>query len=374
MLKGTNANWTVKRLVKEIKNNNVTFDNAVQRTLVWTNDQKSLLIDSLLNGYPVPQMYANKDSETKVLDMLDGKQRSNALLEYLNDEFDLTEIVSDTTTDSGEEVSVEGMKFSELPQELQDRIYDFTINIVVYDDMSDDEISEVFRRLNNGKALSAIELTRVKAKSLQTIQEIGQNAIFTHALSEKALAKYGQEEIVMKAYALLFTENPSFETKFIRPLMEQIEITEEQKETLTTAFTKILKASELLKDMTDSSMTKIINKITKKMLTRTHLLSLMPIAAKDDVTSVDIAMFSKKFFGTTKGTSINEIYNKYCGSGSAKADSVSKRLEAITASFDLYKTSITPEEEKAEIERQTSLISVPAPAYTTEEADEKATA
>lgn len=338
MLKETRTTWTIKRLAKEVKKGNVKFDNAVQRSLVWTKDQKSLLIDSVLEGYPVPPMYADKDTDTGKLDMLDGKQRSNTLIEFINDEFSLTKIVNEIDCEEeGEKVDIVGLKFSELPEEFRDRICDYTIEIKVFDNLLDEERNELFRRINNGKPLSSIELTRVKARSLPIIQEIANHDIFTHALTAKAFSKYTHEDIVIKAYAELFTENPSFETKVVRPLMEEVEITEEQKNQLIASFDKLLGAYTELKsrEITDKEESKKRDRVCKRMLTRTHLLSLMPLAIDDNITTTDLAEFCYKFFYSSK-TTINEVYNANASRGTGKAESVQNRLREIKKSYNEF--------------------------------------
>ena len=39
-----NINWTAKTLCNQMKKGAVNFDNAVQRSLVWDDSKKSLLI------------------------------------------------------------------------------------------------------------------------------------------------------------------------------------------------------------------------------------------------------------------------------------------------------------------------------------------
>ncbi len=48
-----NINWTAKTLVGQMDKGRVNFDNAVQRSLVWDNDKKSLLIHSMTYGYAI---------------------------------------------------------------------------------------------------------------------------------------------------------------------------------------------------------------------------------------------------------------------------------------------------------------------------------
>ena len=199
-----NINWTAKSLAKRIEKGEVTTENAVQRGFVWDNDKQSLLIHSMLTGYPIPPFFMSKNDN--VYSLLDGKQRATTVKRFLNDEFALknipeiehevtTEVDGESTTTT-EILDINGKKFSELPEDIQDTIKDYSFNMVYFDGITDDEVSEMFCRLNNGKPLSAIELTRVKTKALATIREIAQHPIFSTALTEAAIKKYTDEDII----------------------------------------------------------------------------------------------------------------------------------------------------------------------------------
>ena len=112
--------WSVKQMVASMIKGTARFDNTVQRTLVWNDEKKSRLIHTAILNLPCPPLYANvySNPETgkKVYDFLDGKQRSHAFKEFLNDEFELTEVPVLTFTD-GKELNINGYKFSELPEE-----------------------------------------------------------------------------------------------------------------------------------------------------------------------------------------------------------------------------------------------------------------
>ena len=60
-----------------------------QRPLVWTQEQKIKLIESLWCGIPIGTYTINENSKNKELDniLIDGQQRINAISEYINDKF-----------------------------------------------------------------------------------------------------------------------------------------------------------------------------------------------------------------------------------------------------------------------------------------------
>jgi len=297
MLKRLNINWNARQLAKMCVNGSITFDNAIQRGYVWDIKRKSLLIESMIIGYPIPAFYAKRD-ENKVFDMLDGKQRCSAITGYFNNEYALT----------GVSEELEGKYFNDLPENVQDDIISYSLTVYYFEDITEDEVCEMFYRLNNGKALTAIELTRVKAKSFDKIKEIAKHPIFTEALKDSQINRYTNEDIVIKALIMLTVAKPNLKNDFVRPYIIEHEITEREQAAVEKALTQIMEAHNLLlKDNAD--------KAAKKLYTRTHLISLIPIAHYEaDVER--LAQFIKFFFTAPKGVSISTLYNTHSTSGS----------------------------------------------------------
>lgn len=346
MIKKANIQWSAKQLTKSIGKGTISFDNAVQRGYVWDNDRKSLLIHSMIEGFPIPAFFASKD-ENGQYSMLDGKQRSEAISSFINNQYflsNLPEVAAELTvqntegkTETIEELTdINGYYFSDLPEELQDRIKDYSLTVYYFDGITDEEINEMFFRLNNGKPLTAIELTRVKAKSIETIKEISRHELFTSTLTEKAINKYTNEDIVIKSWITLYTESPNLETKNIRPTIEAADITEEQAENLKAVYTKLFEVYNTLtatKDKQDA-------KIAKRIITRTHLISLIPIISKQikDQTwdTIQFTSWTKHFFAGAKSATISEEYNEASKSGANKAENVKKRIDIITNDYRQY--------------------------------------
>jgi hypothetical protein len=332
MLKKANINWTAKQLVKMTEKGTLNFNNSVQRGLVWDIERKSLLIHSMIEGFPIPAFFAAKNDNG--YDMLDGKQRSDTIRGFINNEYKLTDI-PEISCEGEETTDINGSMFTELSEELQDRIKDYSLTIYYFDGITEDEISEMFFRLNNGKPLTAIELTRVKAKSIEKIKEIGKHELFNSALTVKAINKYTNEDIVIKSWALLNCDNPSFETKYIRPLIESAEITEQQEQDIKTVYSRILEVYTDIKAVEDKES----NKIAKRIITRTHLLSIVPVALlsiQNNINKDSFAEFVHYFFNGKKSASINDIYNIASGSHSASADNVKKRIDTIMRAYKDY--------------------------------------
>ena len=316
MLKRLNINWNARQLVKMCMNGNITFDNAIQRGYVWDIKRKSLLIESMIIGYPVPAFYARRD-ENKRFDMLDGKQRSSAICGYLNNEYAL----------EGVSEEYEGKYFSDLPEEVQDDIISYSLTVYYFEDITDEEVNEMFYRLNNGKALTAIELTRVKAKSFEKIKELSKHEIFTEALKESQINRYTNEDIVIKALVMLNCEKPSLKNDFIRPWIIETEVTDDMAAAVSKALTNIREIHDYLEFCV------VAPKVAKKVYIRTHLISLIPLALENEKTT-KLAEFVKWFFTPEKrGVSVSPVYNAHCASGSNSQYAVEMRDRELRDHF-----------------------------------------
>lgn len=335
MPKKANIQWSVKTLTKMVNSKKISFDNAVQRRHCWDKDRKSLLIHSILAGYPIPAFFAAKSQDDKgmaVYDMLDGKQRSNALVSFMSDGFALS-IVPEVEHEGDEgniaTVDVTGKYFSELPESLRDAISDYSLTVYYFDGITEDEISELFWRLNNGKPLTSIELTRVKTKSKAAIQALAKHELFSTMLTESALSKFAQEEIILKALALIYTSKPSLDAKYIRTMCESMDVTPSQMDELNAVFDAMLNLILALKEQGKKSLLKTIT-------TRTHFLSCCYIQhkANKEGREANLLPWVTSFFSSTVGPSTSSQYNDACRQGSSKAEAVDDRLSLCRWSFE----------------------------------------
>jgi hypothetical protein len=138
----------------EYKKDTLLLDPKYQRNPIWSIGQKCFLIDSLISGCPIPQVYLNIVSRGSgvarktVYEVVDGQQRLRAILEYMNDQYALVE-----TTARSYPVSVAykphiGSKFSELPSALQDAIWNYQLAVQELRGWDPHQIRALFRRLN----------------------------------------------------------------------------------------------------------------------------------------------------------------------------------------------------------------------------------
>jgi hypothetical protein len=76
-----NSDWTVETIISQLDQGNIDINPMFQRRDAWDSTRKSLFIESLLLGLPVPQIVlAERDRGEFVV--LDGKQRLITLLQF----------------------------------------------------------------------------------------------------------------------------------------------------------------------------------------------------------------------------------------------------------------------------------------------------
>ena len=143
-----------------------------QRKLVWTVEEKRSFINSIVNGYPVPLVLLaeiTKGSERK-LEIIDGMQRMNAIMSFIDQEFDLDGQYFDLDTMADTKIlkdnGVIKQKQKMLDRKICADIVRYQIPLSVFQESGDSHIDEVFRRLNSGgRHLSKQELRQAGAVS-----------------------------------------------------------------------------------------------------------------------------------------------------------------------------------------------------------------
>ena len=242
--------WTARQLVEYVEDGTVNFNIDIQRGYVWKdNDKKSALIRSLILDRHVPPLYFNKVED--VYEGEDGKQRTLTIIKFLKDEFELSGLEEFTVVnDDGEteEIDVNGYKFSDLPECFQNAIKEYSFAICYTDNADQEEQADTFYNLNNGQALNAATMNRVKAKSKEQIINLGKHKLFADALSQTALDGHVNEDMVAKAHAILNDKEVSTDAKWIRPYMRKADITKDDELLLTEVFDRIYNIHTMIED------------------------------------------------------------------------------------------------------------------------------
>lgn len=337
-IEGSSITWTCKQIVKMIEKDTISFKNIVQRSFVWERHRMSELIWSIIMGYPIPPVYAERgesdNDKVKIYDVMDGQQRNTTIYKYLKDEFALTELKPIPYLDeNGNECSIDisGKKFSELEEELQDIIKDATITVKYYDNLDQSQKAEMFRRLNNGKPLSTKSRTLASAKNIGGLLDIGSHKLFEEMLTEKARANKNHAVIVVKAWAMMTknAEDVSFASKDFNPMIEEAEISAEEKQNLISLFDFVVNVHDELIDNKEKS-------VAKKLYTETHFVSIIPYIKKAMENGINEPMVTEwliNFFKTENNTEVYAKYSEACAGGVASNTNIVARHNALGESY-----------------------------------------
>lgn len=337
-IEGSSITWTCKQIVKMIDKETISFKNVVQRSFVWERHRMSELIWSIIMGYPIPPIYAERgesvNDKVKIYDVMDGQQRNTSIYKYMKDEFALTQLRPIPYLDEdGNEctIDISGKKFSELEEELQDVIKDATIIVKYYDNLDQSQKAEMFRRLNNGKPLSTKSRTLASAKNIGSLLNIGSHKLFHEMLTEKSRANKNQAVIVVKAWTMLNRdiEDVSFASKDFNPMIEEVEITDDEKLELVNVFDFIVGIHEELVGNREKD-------VAKRLYTETHLISLIPYlkdALNSGITEAMVADWLIDFFKTENNSDVYARYAEACSNGVARNMSIVARHNALRESY-----------------------------------------
>lgn len=192
---------------------------------IWSRDKKRLFIDSLINGFDVPKFYFNRitrlaDNDGSRLayryDVVDGKQRLQALYEFFAGEYALAD---DFKYFDDEDINLAGLSCSEIKSEHPGIYADlcrYRFDIIVFDGLAERRIDEFFIRLNEGVALNAQERRAAMSSALSAgVRDLAKSNCFAKRCLRRR-ARYKNDEIIAKyvlVVEMLEDENKILDTK-----------------------------------------------------------------------------------------------------------------------------------------------------------------
>ena len=164
----TPRGMSVQEAYREYADKNFRINRQYQRKLVWTVEEKRKLIDSIIEGYPIPLiLLATRTDEngTKKFEILDGMQRLNAVFSYIENRYDLEGKFFDVEQLARAKQLAEGGFFTARQNwnELLDerscaKFLEYTFAVTEFPGNDAHAVNEVFGRINSyGRQLSAQE-------------------------------------------------------------------------------------------------------------------------------------------------------------------------------------------------------------------------
>jgi len=166
---------TIQQLMQQMRDDVISPRPEFQRKLVWSNQHKSAFIDSVLNKYPLPEIFLTElqvdlESGMKAEMLVDGQQRLSTLFEYVTNNLDL-------------KLSGNIPRFCDLTDNEKREFLNHQIVVRMLQTENFESIREIFTRINSTKyALNAMEINHARYDGVlkNFAQKISENSFFEY--------------------------------------------------------------------------------------------------------------------------------------------------------------------------------------------------
>jgi hypothetical protein len=157
--------YPLGELVKLFRAKTLRLPDEYQRGFQWKPSQQQSLIDSILRGYPIPALFIRRITRTGLggttqeeHDIIDGQQRLTSLVNFFNNDFSLLEIGDSRLRLPASmrkvDVTWAGKEFRHLSDADRSRLQSTELLAYVISSATDDEVRDLFIRLQAGTPLS----------------------------------------------------------------------------------------------------------------------------------------------------------------------------------------------------------------------------
>ena len=173
-MKTLTTNRTIRELLTAIRNEILVPSPEFQRDLVWSNKHKSAFIETVLQGYPFPEIYiaaadeVDPDTGEAIKMLVDGQQRLTTLYQYFSESQDL-KLTKGITP------------YSDLTHEKKVSFLKYEVVVRDLGQTSIIEIKEILERINSiNYSLNAMEINnaRFDGEIKQFAEEFSQDSFF----------------------------------------------------------------------------------------------------------------------------------------------------------------------------------------------------
>lgn len=338
------APYTLRQLITMRKEGRLRFDLAIQRNSVWKKEQKAKLIDSVLHGFPIPPIFAHQ-SEDDLMWMIDGKQRNTAWLEFFEDMVAILKgakpvrVRKQDGSGEVEYINIEGKFFKDLPEVLQNRFLDREIIMMEVSNATNEEIEEMFQRLNGGSSLTKMELTRAKSGHvIEFVNELAKLPFFKEYafISEASRNRFIDQEMILQILMLIDGRESGISSgeieTFTMALKANGGVDEATRKIVNGTAAYLYDAFTPMVQWKDG---KPDHKVLNKMLKKIHIPMLFLTAIESIQREVDPVAFGEwaRDFLIERYTPGSGPYGSRCVAGSAKKENVKGRTAAMKNDF-----------------------------------------
>lgn len=152
--------WTIATLFQRAKSGILILSPPWQRRSIWSVKKQRKLIESILLGIPLPSIILHKKEGP--IEVIDGKQRLTAIVEFMRNEFCLERYQQDRF---GSELAASSRRFFDrgdkpsLSADMKTKIEDTSIPLLIFHDVPDRRLRRIFELYNvSSTRLNAAEI------------------------------------------------------------------------------------------------------------------------------------------------------------------------------------------------------------------------
>lgn len=212
------VNKSVELVMKDVKNGKISLQLDIQRpTGAYTTFEKSMVIDSLLRGYPLGIIYIvveENENGKKIKYVVDGNQRIGNLRDFIikpeevkNADFKNYKLSTalDQLTIDDVTYEIAGKKYEALDDEVKAALGDAALTICEISDYTREELNDFYTRINSGKALNPTQklLPLMTNEVLYDIKSLGESEFFEKVLTKKQFINTTEIAVILEALMLL---------------------------------------------------------------------------------------------------------------------------------------------------------------------------
>lgn len=149
---------SIQEIYRRYRENQLIVNRVYQRKLVWTEREKQMLIDSIIKGFPIPLiLLAEKNVDGLITyEILDGLQRLNAIVGFIENEFSLGNHYFDVDQLARAKQAENDGLFSRaidvdhITEEESAGFLDYQLAVTSYRVVNEITTYEIFGRINSG--------------------------------------------------------------------------------------------------------------------------------------------------------------------------------------------------------------------------------
>jgi|WetSurMetagenome_2_1015567.scaffolds.fasta_scaffold118898_2 hypothetical protein len=190
---GIATNKKIIELINDYRSGLLVLKPRFQRKLVWNKAHKAAFIETIIRKLPFPEVYFTdgemdlKNQKTTIW-VVDGQQRLNAILSYIDGNLDLTK--------------TDVKPFADLNPTEQTDFFNYVVVVRSLGKLTDIEIKDIFRRINSvNYALNAVEISNAlyEGEFISLARSIAESESFTNIelLSDQEVKRMKDVEFVL---------------------------------------------------------------------------------------------------------------------------------------------------------------------------------